>query len=544
MATYYVDGLAAVNGDGSQATPYNAIPSANFSANTWLLKAGSVLTIGSTQHAVASGAAIGKYGTGDDPVIIGNPATALMIFNNTSITISDIRLVRSGAVGGNGIHCGGGSAADITIQRGAIVGFGNGLFADKTQRLTVSGTEIAGCTNGIQASSRDGVDCADWNIDGNNWHDNGTDLYLRIGENSTYTAGAWPRLTINANTFTNSSVTPIQLQSAEKLAYQSVSITAPSTIVRSGGWPAWPLGSKIWLANFDQRANFGQFTISSISGNNLVVSETTLVNEALSGATKFIFLDRDDTKATDLKITGNIISGSGQTPILLDTVTRAVITGNTVTNSILSGVGAAAIELVNVDSAVVSRNFVDGMHTAVFDGMGIMLDLVTRNCTVSRNFIARCYAGTTDNSGAGLAIFSCFSNTFSANVIEACNRGIWIGGYGTASNVVSGTTALRCTIGLRTNSTPLAADNTIINTALIDCATAISEGSAQTKTNVVSGTAASFPVAADGRPYAGSTLLGAGSTSLGIARDFDGRQRRLAPAIGAFDQATLRTGTV
>lgn len=43
----------------------------------------------------------------------------------------------------------------------------------------------------------------------------------------------------------------------------------------------------------------------------------------------------------------------------------------------------------------------------------------------------------------------------------------------------------------------------------------------------------------DGRPLAGSPLLGAG-TELGLARDLEGKQRPNPPSIGAYDAATLR----
>lgn len=541
MAEYFVDPTAAPGGNGSQGAPYNAIPGANFGSNNlWRLKVGTVLDMGATQHAVGNTVLIKPYGDGSlRPTILSAAATALMVFSNDDVSLEDLILRRSGAVGGNGVNIGGGAAQRFRALRTRIEGFGNGVYADKAQSPLLQECDFAGNTVAVQGAARDGVDCTNWQIIRNDFSGNGTDLLLRVSENGTYTAGAFDGLDVLSNTFSNAIATAIQLNCAAYVSTGNIAVSGPSTLTRSANWPSWPVGSQIFLTNFANRANFGLFTVASVSGTTLTVVETTLVIEA-SSAGKQVWLWRADRMFRRLRMIRNTIRGTGATPVLLDTMLGGEIYRNTIESCIVNGVGAAGIETGNCDGLWVERNDIADMRTAVFDGMGVFLDNAVRNARVVRNRIEDCRGGANDNSGAGLAIFNCVDNILSANVVKGCKRGVWMGGAGTTGNKIDHNTIYRCAIAARINSSPLAASNSLRNNTLVECAVDFADDANQTKSGNVSGTRADLGLGEDLRPRPGSRLLAA-VDRLEYPRDADGKQRPAIAAVGAFDVARVKT---
>jgi hypothetical protein len=543
MATYYIDPSATINGDGSQASPYNAVPSANFSgSNEWRVRAGQTLNLSSTQHAVGSNVIIKAYGEGDTkPKITGNASTMLMVFSNDNVTLENLVLQRLGTVGGNGVNLGGGAAENFSALSCEFLGFGNHIYADKAQSPYIYNCDFTGGTIAIQAAARDGVDCTNWRLLNNRFNRNGTDLLLKVSEDSTFTSGAFSGLEIRNNNFENSLLTAIQLNCAAYVFSGDISVTGPSTLTRSVNWPPWPIGSQIYLTNFSNRANFGLFTVASISGTSLAVTETSLVSEGSSSG-KQVWLWRADTSFSGLQLIGNTIRKTGATPILIDTMIGGSIYQNTIESCITNGVGAAGIETGNCDGLLIEQNTISDMKTAVFDGMGIFLDNAVRNSVVTKNRISDCLGASNDNSGAGLAIFNCTNNLLYSNLVTNCKRGLWMGGSGTTANFSDQNTFAYCDIGIRINSSPLASSNKFRNSVTVSCTTDIQDNASQTFENILSGTPQTLEIDTFFYPKAGSSLIEAGDW-LGLKQDFIGTTFQNPPSIGAYEYVRPRTMT-
>lgn len=543
MATFYVNPVSPINGDGSESSPYNAIPANTFtSGNTWKIKSGTTLNLGSTQHTIESNVSISSYGDGNTlPIITGNASNMLMIFSNDNVNIENVILQRLGSVGGNGINIGGGAAQNFSAQHCKFIGFGNHIYADKAQSLLLLDNDFIGGTIGIQASARDGINCTDWQIKQNRFNSNGTDILLRVSESTTYTAGSFINLEISENTFENSSLTAIQLNSAAYVFTGEISVTGPSTIVRSINWPSWPVGSQIFLTNFSNNANFGLFTVASISGTTLTVNETSLINESSSSG-KQVWLWRSDRMFDTVVIYNNIIQQTGATPVLVDTVFRGNIYNNTIKSCIIAGVGAAGIETGNCEEIRIEKNTIIDMRTNVFDGMGIFLDNAVRNSVVIQNQIQDCLGATNDNSGAGVAVFNCIDNEIHSNIVSNCKRGVWIGGSGTSNNNIINNTFASCGIGVRINSSPVSLSNSIQNNVILNCTTGVSSNSSQIMTNNSEGSFSSLNLKQNYQPKEGSSLISSG-LFLNVYADKKTNSFWNPPSIGAFEYIRPKTIT-
>lgn len=465
MTIYYIDPSAPVNGNGlTESTPYNTVGFIG-GANSYLFKRGTtfngVVSLGNGTS-TSLRLIIGSYGDESLPYPVINATGAISAFGSDYVTIEEIQV--SGT--GNGINIDSGTFVDINN----VIFNSVGLFANKAFNINVRNCIFNNSTVAIQGSARDSVNMDNWNIVGNKFISCGTGIYFRTSENSTFTEGRMANLLVKNNKFLNTTGTAIQLNCAAHVTGINMGVTAPSTITRTGNWPAYPVGSKIWLTNFTNTSNFGEFTVASVSGSNLVVSETSLTTEASSSG-KTVWLFREDRAFLDTIIEDNYILNCGLTAILTDTMLRGRIQRNTIDGAR----GAGAIENGNNKNIFIEWNLIKNLTTDSIDGMGIFLDNAVRDCFVRMNYIENCAGSGLDNSGACIALFNCVNNIFSGNICVGSKRGVWTGASGTSSNIVCNNVFANNDVGIRINSSPPNQGNTFQNNIVLNNDVGISD---------------------------------------------------------------------
>jgi hypothetical protein len=106
MATYYIDGSATTNGDGSEPTPYNTFAGLSWGANTYKIKRGTTLYETVTIGAGGNGCIITAYG--DEhlslPIIdCQNTRTSGVNFNTkVGCELSYVKIINQNAAPSNG----------------------------------------------------------------------------------------------------------------------------------------------------------------------------------------------------------------------------------------------------------------------------------------------------------------------------------------------------------------------------------------------------------------------------------------------------------
>jgi len=488
MATFYVNGSALVNGTGSESSPYNAVPSNTLTGgNTWLFDRAGVLNMGGATLASGNNVIMGAYGSGSGlPRIIGAADLWSCATATSPILIEDLHFVRNAAVGGIGVRCSQMSgASSFTMRRSIIEGFGTQMNGDRTSRVTLDRVQFIGgsTTFGIQATATSGNNCDDWTLAGCQF-DVGAATLLQTST-STSTTGAWNRLRIVGSRFNGSTANDINLgmPTSQTNSNLWLRVTAPSTVQAftdeaatiPSNLPAWAPGSTVFLAGFSNRANFGLFTVSSVSTNTLVVSETSLITEAV-GRNKGIHL-RDVNRAfSDVLIEGNVISSPGATPMNLNGIRGLQVRGNRISGGRGVGAVSASIETINVLGGLVEGNDIRNMFVSsgvqTVDGMGIMFDGASEDCVGRDNYVSDLTPTTTatPNSAAAFALFESKNCRFTSGVAERCHRGLWVGGPGTTGSARQ-LTLNACTRGYEINGSPAAAAIALRNSIVQGCGT-------------------------------------------------------------------------
>jgi hypothetical protein len=477
MAIRYVNGSALTNGDGtSSSTPYNAVPSNTLTGgDTWLFDRAGVLNMGGSTLSCGNNVIMGAYGSGGLPQIIG-AGSELFSCSTASqpITIEDIHFRRNAAVGGIGLRISQMSAgtARFTARNVIVDGFGTAMNGDRSRNVTLDRVQFIGPSNAfaIQATATSGNDCDDWLMAGCQVNTGGG-LLLQTSS-STSTTGAWNRLRLIGNRFSGSTTNDINLSmpTSQDNSALYLRVTAPSTVeafTDAGGTipaalPAWAASTPVFFAGFSNRANFGLFTVSSVTSNTLVVTQTSLLTEGL-GQNKGIH-NRDPARSfIDPLIEGNIIYSPGATPMNLNGLRGGRVRKNRISGGRGVGKVSAGIECINTLGLMVDQNDIREMFADIgvqtVDNMGIMFDISDLTPTTVA----------TPNSGAGIALFESLNCRFDATVVERCHRGAWVGGPGTAGSVRM-MTANACRRGFEVNSSPAAAAIALRNSIVQECA--------------------------------------------------------------------------
>ncbi len=564
MAIFYYNSALSTNGDGSEGSPYNTPQGTAFGANTWNLAAGSVWDAGSSALTGTTGTVLQKWGEGDDPIITGSNTTLLNISTANSVVITDVSLVRSGGAGGTGLNASqvgaAPSTAGLTITRGSFIGFNTCINVDRSDNVTINGTAFSGTstTLGISGSAFSAGDITKLKIK-NCSFTGGAGISLSVS-NTSDTDGKFTGLEITDNLFYNMPGSAITMRcSANSISTTATtSVTAPSTLTRDSAWPiSWAVGKKIFLGGFTNVENFGLFTVASVSGTTLTVSETSLTTESAATGKGVYLIDSDQAFIAPI-IMGNTIRDTGQTPMLVDNFVGGRIAENTIINSSGPGINAAAIEMLAFQNTVVEDNFIKGMRTSgSVDAMGVFADGGCNGVQIRRNYVEDCTGTSRDNSGAGIAAFYCLNCVFESNVVVNCKRGYWAGGTAGSNNIVRHNTFVNNDIAFRVNSSPPAGHTALNYNLFLNNTVALDDGSTSTiatnaywKNTVDNADGALSAkdasaitddplVSSDLIPNSDSPLAGV-VTQPKYSRDFYRKQRYNPSSVGAVDPHILR----
>lgn len=470
MATFYVDGNSAVNGSGTELSPFNAVAGNSLTgSNTWLFKRGSSLNMGAATLASGNSVIMGAYGAGPRPIITGTGNLWSCSTANSAIVVEDIHFLKAGATGSTGVDASlmSGGSASFTMRRCRVEGFIEAFKGERSLRITLDTNEFVGDSSsyGVVAKANSNNNCDNWVVSSNEFRIGGA-FFLEVS-NSTTQTGSFNNLIVRGNKFFGGSANSINLASPTSQSNSALylSVTAPSTVQAfsdaagtiPAALPAWGVGSKVFLAGFSDRANFGLLTVASVSSNTLVVSETSLQTES-RGQNKGIHV-RDATRAfNNVLIEDNVLNAPPATPMNLNACISPVVRRNKILGATGTSVVSAGIELINVLRGSVYENEITGLTVSAsvqaVDGMGIMIDGASEDCGVYRNRISS-LSGLpgVENSGAGLALFECKNCHAFSNIVTDCKNGAWVGGPGTTGSVRNNTLA-DCGEGIEVNSSP------------------------------------------------------------------------------------------
>jgi hypothetical protein len=567
MATFYFDSNALTNGDGlTELTPYNTPPVTAFGANTWNLAAGSTWDAGASALTGTTNTILQKWGTGADPIITGSNATLLNISTANNIQITDVELVRAGSPGGIGLNSTQVGAAPSTpgliFTRGAIRNFNTNLLLDRSDNCSITEVALTGPTTtaAIKAAAFSAGDVNNLKI---------KECYISCGAGISFTvsdvsdsAGKFVGLEISNNLFENISGGAITMRnSANSISTTATtSVSGSSTLTRSSNWPvAWAPGKKIFLGGFTDPTNYGIFTVVSVSGTLLTVTEPTAIETAAVG--KGIYLMNDNQAFINPKIVNNTITNSGQTPMLIDNFVGGVISGNKITQSQNQDINAGAIEMLAFKDTVVEFNYISGIKTTgTVDAMGIFTDGGCDNVHVRFNAINNLVGTDRSNSGAGIAAFYARNCQFYSNIVSGCKVGYWTGGTAGGNNSVFQNTFTKCISGMLSESNTFINNTSLSynlffqnNRGIADNATSIIATNAYWQNTVDSSTGAlsakdataitTDPMLLDLVPKTGSPLIGAVPHTV-YRRDGAGTQRYNPGTIGALEPTRARQARV
>lgn len=568
MATFYVNGSAAFNGNGTTSADatspggvgsYNAVPSNTLTAgNTWLFMRGSTLALGAGTLSCQNNVTIADYGTGATPIITtsGNGFTCNTA--TTPISMTNIEWRKTGPTANTGLNVTQMTAGSFTARGVTVSGWQTNILADRSVGLDVQYCTLTGdgTSYGLQAQARNGNDCNNWTFRFNTITC-GAGINLRTALADLVATGAFNNCNFSDNTITASTAGAISLSvpSSQQATNLYMTVQAPSTFklwssidggrdgVTPANWPPYTNPTQLFSAGTENRTNFGLFTVSSVTTNSLVVTAGTLVNE-LGALNKGMHM-RDTTRLfNNCKFDRNVIDGCGSTPVNLTGMVGGSCVGNVITDA-FGTVLSAGIELINCTDVRVHKNVVDNIQAPTEDGdvMGIMADGACQRLLISLNKISNCpgVAGVS-NSGAGLAIFESTGSAIFGNLVINCRRGFWAGGPGSTGNVFNNTFA-GCDTGYVINSSPAAAALVVRNNLVIDCDETALDSSGATKNNNaywnnLTGTAlGTAPITTDPKvdnqyaPTTGSALISAG-THMSYIVDFNGAQFWNPPSVG------------
>jgi len=570
MAEYWVDSQAPAGGSGTEASPFNTVASGALGSNTWNFRRGRVFDFAAQALSTGNNTTLRAYGdvTLPKPILKGSASNLLASTTASgAIVLQDIELVRDGTQAGNGIDATlmNGTGASFTMQRCKVgPGFNTCLRLERTRLAILEENEFVGTltTYGVRGQAHAGNNCDNWIIEGNSFNC-GTDLELYVSS-ATLTLGSFNNLRIKDNLFSYNGSTPGGTSIFLRGYGNATDYTAQASInagqlireASSPVWPNWSIGTVLFLAGWENVANFGTVTVTG-GGNTRNVTFTdlgaTTQNEDI-GIGKGCAV-RDVARAfVNLQMIGNTIRNRGLTPVFLDNLIGGVVEGNSIENTNATGQVAAALEAYNCLYTTFRYNTISRMVGPVsVDSMGIFLDGACQGCTAYGNYATGIYpTPVNSNAGAGLAAFFCMDCVFHSNVVEDCLNGVWVGG--TATRVVSYlNTVSDCTTGLLVNSSPQAGAVEFYDNVITGCGIGIRDSSSATVSNNAwwrntvdnyFGTLAAKDAAAitedpmlgdDLRPVAGSSLEEAG-TARPPSLDKTQILRRLPrPTVGALE---------
>lgn len=525
MATFYIDPSAAVNGNGSLASPFNTWAGLTLTANnTYLQKRGTVyvgaaVRPASQVSAAATPLTIGAYANPDGsddarlpkPIVDHNGGTngvsAVYVDTCTNAVVRDIvgRNSRGSLAGGIGVR----RSVGVKVQRCEGYDSEHGLIIQQDQ---ASGTST----------------CTDVTVEDCYLHDNiGGGVCLRWGAAST---AVLKRITLQRN-----------------------------TCVRNGlgkGFGAG--GSSIPAGGISSYAAYKTDTNINYRGMDIRVLNN--------------FVADNNGYGINIDSFGN---EAWQSTIARNEVTRNGASGDVDTHSLWVG---------NSFGVLVERNKVYGNSARVGatsgSGVGIFIDYNGVSATgganniVRRNLIYDQFRGATTApiiaASSGIIVLANSGTIVEGNVILGCRNGISVGnGVATDGTAVRNNTVIGCEVS-GINVLPLGTNTSVKNNVVTGSATGLFVNTTSTtgyaeRNNCVYGCAvakangtatAQTPTALDAtditadpllgayyRPTAASPLIAAGAPlDVFPMLDAAGVQFNRVPTIGAFEYVRPRAG--
>jgi hypothetical protein len=459
---YVIGNGSAINGNGLfpvAATiaggpgAYISPPGNSFTGGLeWRMISGNTLDMGGTGLTTGHNATIVKYGSGANFIINGTNAILLNSSTATGCSVSDLNLVRTGAVSGTGFNVG--QTTGMNIQRCTITGSSTNIDATNAVTLTVNGCTLGASSTeyGVRATQAT-TTCSNWSITSNTFNTGiGIDLNVSDSANS---AGKYTGLAITSNTFNASASSAIIMQSVMNLtgsAHTLEVLNATQIKIVGGVWPAYNAGQNVFLTGFNDPANYDSHSVVSVVGDTLTVGGTALAVEA-AGLNKGVGLIDSTRMFIAPEISLNTCTTQSETPMLLASFVGGRIHHNTISGQIGSGTKVAAgIELIYSSNLTVDFNTV-GNTTGfqLVDNAGIFTDGGCDTVTVSNNTISNVVLGGQDNSGQGSAFFYAKNCIHENNVYLNCYRGTWAGGSAGAGNIIRNNSYTGCDIGIDIN---------------------------------------------------------------------------------------------
>jgi len=459
---YVIGNGSAINGNGLfpvAATiaggpgAYISPPGNSFTGGLeWRMIAGNTLDMGGTGLTTGHNATIVKYGSGANFIINGTNAILLNSSTATGCSVSDLNLVRTGAVSGTGFNVG--QTTSMNIQRCTITGSSTNIDAANAVTLTVNGCTLGASSTeyGVRATQAT-TTCSDWSITSNTFN-TGIGIDLKVSD-SANSAGKYTGLAITSNTFNASASSAIIMQSVMNLtgsAHTLEVLNATQIKIVGGVWPAYNAGQNVFLTGFNDPANYDSHSVVSVVGDTLTVGGTALAVEA-AGLNKGVGLIDSTRMFIAPEISLNTCTTQSETPMLLASFVGGRIHHNTISGQIGSGTKVAAgIELIYSSNLTVDFNTV-GNTTGfqLVDNAGIFTDGGCDTVTVSNNTISNVVLGGQDNSGQGSAFFYAKNCIHENNVYLNCYRGTWAGGSAGGGNIIRNNSYTGCDIGIDIN---------------------------------------------------------------------------------------------
>jgi hypothetical protein len=479
VATFYVNSAWGGPFNGTLAEPFATVASGTLGANDWLIAAGSVVAMGATQLSGGNNYTIRKYGTGANPQFTFSGDGLTSATATGVAVIEDVDFIRTGARGGTGANF---TLMDdvgqsVTLRRVTLSNWTACVQGDRCRTLIAEDCTFSGDngTYGMRARAHLTINCDNWRIERCTFAC-GIDLEF-FYSNADCSLGAWNNLVLRDNISNGPAGcgTALLLRGSSSLNATDYAATASITGAGSGGgtlvrdagspiWPAWQVGTVLFLAGWGDVANFGTVTVTGGGGTRSVTVTNlgaTLVNEG-NGIGKGCAVIDPARAFNNPAITGNVIRNRGETPMFMDGFRGGITYGNQFLDTVNIGTVAAAMEAFGCYRHVAAGNTVDGITgTVTVDGMGLFWDGACQECVGIDNTF-RNIRPTTGASNAGAAMASFFSlNCLHLNsTAENCTLGFWAGGVATRGTV--GNCDLGgCDIGVSINSAPAAGAITV-----------------------------------------------------------------------------------
>lgn len=325
MATYFIDPSAAVNGDGSESSPYNAIPTIT-SGNTYLFRCGTTLTVTAqiTRPGGVNNVTFASYGSGEKPHIQGVFAVSdasnstIQIANAVGWKLSGLRISRTlpdvyRAIAVLDLRGSTVKDCNLIVEGCDIEGGGDGIrVIDNINGTTIKNCAITGAfTDGIWCRTGSNTLIENCSVTGHGVGDEANADAIQFSEHTGLATVRGCYVEMRENT------------TKQGIFFQTsaggVSVAVGNTIHKPGGGGASIAiegAGKIINNRMTGQTLRGASITSTASGQDAVINGNLILGD-WSGASYGVYLAGAFEKQA--QVSGNTIIGKWQRAIFVDT---------------------------------------------------------------------------------------------------------------------------------------------------------------------------------------------------------------------------------